>query len=122
MNLKAICMTKLVEHINNLPPLIKDEVIGESAKTIKKESVNNIQKYTGVIDDITDIIIDSKRTGKDWQRPYYTYEIDDDIYNLLVIIAENFVTKYYNEIVLFGTKRRRDQEESEDEDEDEDDY
>jgi len=133
MNLKTICMNKLVEQINNLPPLLKDQVVGQSTQTIKNEAkqdfVDKIQNYNSVIDDITDLIIDSKRTGKYWQRPNYTYNIDNDIYNSLVYIADNFVTKHYNEIVLFGTKKRYrnqyesdQQEENYDDDDDDEDY
>ncbi len=38
MDLNTLCMKNLVETIKNLPPILRDEVIGQTTKDIKKEA------------------------------------------------------------------------------------
>ena len=64
MDLKTICMNNLVNLIKNLPPLLKEEVIGQSIKTIREEERLKIMKEikrsaSVVVDDVTEKIINS---------------------------------------------------------------
>lgn len=105
MDLKAICLRNMVEQIKQLPPLIQEEVIGHSLKTIreeaKKELLDELKRNSDiVIDDLTDVIVSSRRNGRNWTRPEYTKDIDNDIYHNFVNISEMIVNKYSQEIIF----------------------
>ena len=44
MDLKNICINNLVELIKNLPPLLKEELINNTIKSIKTEAKKKIFK------------------------------------------------------------------------------
>lgn len=105
MSLKALCIQNMVEQIKNLPPLLMEEIIGESLKAIKedakKEAMKEIRSSASVvIEDITDRLITSRKTGKNWTRPEYTQDIDDELYYTFVDAAEMFVSKHEESIVF----------------------
>lgn len=105
MDLKAICLQNMVDQIKQLPPLLQEEVIGHSLKTIKeqakKELMDELKKNSEiVIDDLTDAIVSSKRNGRNWIRPEYTKDIDTDIYHNFVHISEMIVDKYSHKIIF----------------------
>ena len=123
MNLKTICMNNIVQQIKSLPLLLKEEVIQSSIITIREEErkkvIKDINKSAScVIHDITDIIIKSYKSGKNWKRPEYTKNIDDDLYNMFVDISQNFVDKHA-ENLCFRKRSRYDSDEDSDEECDE---
>jgi len=110
MDLKSLCSNNLVELIKNLPPTIRDEIIGKTIKEIKQEVeiqvINQIREYASdTVDDVTDLIISSRRKGHDWRRPEYTYKLNDELFDTFVDIAETFINKH-SEIVVFNKRYR----------------
>ena len=111
MDLKTLCMNNLVDLIKNLPLQLKEEVIGVSIKAIKADAKKEIIKEiknsaTIVVDDVTDCLISSSRTGKSWQRPEYTKNIDDELYQTFVLVAEQFVNKHAEKLILDNAGHR----------------
>lgn len=105
MSIKALCMNNLVELIKNLPPQLKEEVIGESLKAIKAEAKQEVMKEIRrsaaiVVDDVTDRLISSHKTGQVMKRPEYTNDIDDELYYTFTDISERFVDKHAEKIVF----------------------
>lgn len=109
MDLKAICLQNMVDQIKQLPPILQEEVMGHSLKTIKEQAKQEAKKELLaelkrnseiVIDDLTDAIVSSKRNGGEWVRPKYTKDIDNDIYHNFVHISEMIVDKYSHEIIF----------------------
>jgi hypothetical protein len=109
MNLKTICMNNIVEHIKNLPVSIQEEVINNTTKSIKEEAEKKAKQNitiemrrsaTIIINDITELLISSHQTGKDWERPSYTYDISDELYNTFVDVAKSFVNNYGENIIF----------------------
>lgn len=109
MDLKAICLQNMVNQIKQMPPLLQEELIGYSLKTIKeqakqeakKELMSELKRNSHiVISDLTDRIVESRRTGTCWTRPQYTQNIDDSIYYNFVDISEMIVNKYAQEIIF----------------------
>jgi len=131
MSLKALCMNNLVELIKNLPPQLKEGVIGESMKAIKEEAKQEVMKEIRrsaaiVVDDVTDRLISSHKTGQDMKRPEYTNDIDDELYYTFTDISERFVDKHAEKIVFDNPPHHRSKiamdwydEESEDSEQDE---
>jgi hypothetical protein len=110
MDLKTLCMNNLVQNIVNLPPQLREKVIGESTKKIKKEAekkarekiVREVKRTAGiVIEDVMKLIIESQRTGQNWVRPKHTRNIDDDLYYIFVNICEEIVLNN-SESLVFG--------------------
>ena len=109
MDLKAICLQNMFDQIKQLPPLLLEEVIGHSLKTIKEQAKQEAKNELLaelkrdselVIDDLTDAIASSRRNGGNWVRPEYTKDIDDDIYHNFVHISEMILNKYSQEIIF----------------------
>jgi len=109
MDLKAICMKNIVELIKNLPPLLKEEVIGKSLKSINEEAEIKAKKSLMkqlrrdaaiVVEDVTNKIVESRVYGTSWRRPDYTMNIDDEMYNIFVHVSEQFVGKYEEHIIF----------------------
>ena len=109
MDLNTLCMKNLVETIKNLPPILRDEVIGQTTKDIKKEAYENAKKHIMkeirqsaviVVEDVTDRMIRSHVTNQDWERPGYTNDIDDELYYTFVDISERFVIKNFETTVF----------------------
>lgn len=105
MSLKSHCVKNIVEMIKNLPPLLREEIIGESLKEIKKEAKKEVMKdirrsAAVVVDDVTTLIIEAQRTGNDWKRPEYTTDIDDELYHTFVDISERFVSSHAEKLVF----------------------
>ena len=112
MDLKTICMNNLVNLIKNLPPLLKEEVIGQSIKTIREEERLKIMKEikrsaSVVVDDVTEKIINSYTTGKSWTRPGYSNDIDNDLYQTFVDISQTFVDRHSDQICFERERTRR---------------
>jgi methyl coenzyme M reductase beta subunit len=117
-------MNNLVELIKNLPPLLKEEVIGESMKAIKDEAKQQVMKEIRrsaaiVVDDVTDSLITSRKTGRDIKRPEYTKDIDDELYYTFLDISERFVNKHAEKIVFDNTHHMDSYEDDEDSEQDE---
>jgi hypothetical protein len=98
-------MNNLVEIIRNLPPLLKEEVIGKSMKAIEEDAEKKIIKEirdsaTIVVEDITELLISSSRTGKLWERPEYTKNINDELYYTFVDISEKFVNNHCEKLIF----------------------
>jgi hypothetical protein len=111
MSLKALCTTNIVELIMSLPPMLRDEIIGETTQAIKKEAeekaMKNIIKEIRssgsiAVSDISDRIILSHRTGREWIRPEYTNDMNDDLYQTYVEIADKFFYKNSEQLVFFN--------------------
>jgi len=109
MDLKAICLQNMVNQIKQLPPLLQEKVIGHSIQTIKEQAKQEAKKELLaelkrnseiVIDDLTDAIVSSRRNGRNWIRPEYTKDIDNDIYHNFVHISEMIVDKYSCDIIF----------------------
>tara|TARA_Y100000389_G_scaffold171213_1_gene178731 strand:- start:268 stop:669 length:402 start_codon:yes stop_codon:yes gene_type:complete len=109
MDLKTICLQNIVNQIKQMPPLLQEELIGYSLKTIKeqakkeakKEFLDELKRDSRiVINDLTDRIVECRRTGIYWTRPQYTQDIDDSIYYNFVDISEMIVNKYSQEIIF----------------------
>lgn len=116
MDLKSLCLDNIAQMIKQLPPMLRDEVIGESSKVIKKEAEEKARKKIMkeihhsskvVVEDITERIIQSYVTGRVWKRPEYTRNIDEDLYNIFVDISENFVSKNAEKLLFNGTRSHR---------------
>ena len=111
MDLKSLCSDNLVQLIKNLPPAIRDELIGKTTEQIKKEAkiqvINEIREYAcDTVDDVTDLIISSRKKGNDWTRPKYTYKIEDELFYTFVEMAETFINKH-SETLVFGVPNSR---------------
>jgi hypothetical protein len=105
MTLQSVCMNNLVEIIKNLPPLLKEEVLGKTMKDIKDEVKQDVIKEIRrsasiVVEDLTDHLISSHKTGQDMKRPEYTNDLDDGIYYTFIDISEQFVKKHIEKIVF----------------------
>ncbi len=109
MDLKAICLQNMIHQIKQMPPLLQEELIGYSLKTIKEQAKQEAKKELLaelkrdshiVINDLTDKIVESRRTGTYWTRPHYTPNIDDIYYQYFVDISEMIVNKYDKEIIF----------------------
>ena len=118
MDLKTHCIKNLVEIINNLPPLLHDEVIGESVKAIKKQAKEDAKKEvmkeikrsaTIVVEDVTERLIRASRDGTTWSRPEYTNDIDDELYYTFVDVSERFVHKHGEQLIFNQLHRPRQQ-------------
>jgi hypothetical protein len=116
MSLKTLCSENIVELIMNMPPLIRDDIIGETTKSIKKEAEEKARKKliqeirssaSIVVGDVLDRIVLSHRTGREWIRPEYTKDIHDDLYHTYVEIADNFFYKNSAMLVFDETENRR---------------
>ena len=112
MNLKTICMNNLVELIKNLPPLLKEELIGQSIKSIRVEEKEKIMKEINrsasiVVEDVTEQIINSYTTGRNWTRSEYTKDSEDDLYNTFVHISQTFIDKHADQICFERQRTRR---------------
>jgi hypothetical protein len=125
-------MKNMTEMIKNLPPLLREEVIGESLKSIKEEAEKKAKESLMyqirrdaeiVVEDVTEKLVRCHSDGTTtWSRPDYTKNIDDELYYTFVHISEQFVHKYAEQIVFTPRRRRTilsDEEKDEDEDEDE---
>ena len=113
MDLKTLCLDNLVNVIKQLPPILRDEIIGETTKSIKKEAEKNariqimkeIHRSVSIaVEDITERIINSYGSGHDWKRPEYTYNIDKDIYGMIVDISEKFVQNNAEKLIFNGLR------------------
>ena len=98
--LSEMCKNLLVEQIKNLPPLLKEQVIGETTKQIKSSIQKEILKDIRgsaliVVDNMTDILINCYDTGCSYQRPEYTKDLPDELYYTMVQISEKMLDKYY---------------------------
>lgn len=98
MCLKSLCIKNMVEMIKNLPPLLKDEIMGEALKEIREDEKKKMMKDVrelGVVavEDISSAMTESFRNGVHWTRPDYLKNIDDDLYHMFVDIAEYFTHK-----------------------------
>jgi hypothetical protein len=110
MSLKALCIKNMIEQIKNLPPVLLEEVIGESLKAIKEEAKAEVIKEMKasssiVIDDITERIIKSSQTGRVWERPEYTKDIDDELYYTFVDISEQFIRNHGEKLIFRPASR-----------------
>ena len=96
MSLKNQCKNNIVDLIKNLPPKLKEEVIGESLDSIKEKIMKQMRRDADiVIKDVVDKIITAHSTGIDWKRPEYTKNIDNELYGMYVDIAGRFVDKFW---------------------------
>lgn len=105
MSLKELCIQNMVDQIKNLPPLLKEEIVDASLKAIKeeirKEVIKEIRESSTIaVDDITELVISSQKTGHDWKRPECTRDMDDDLYHTFVQTAESFVHRYADKLVF----------------------
>ena len=116
MDLKTLCMKNMVETIKNLPPILRDEVIGQTTKDIKKEAYENAKKHIMkeirqsaaiVVEDVTDRIVMSHIKNQNWERPEYTKDIDDELYYTFVDISEKFVIKTFETTVFLHQEHNR---------------
>lgn len=104
MNLEKMCLNALIENIQHLPPLLLEKVILQSVQAIKeKEKKKLIEELKisacAVTEDITELLIKSHKTGRDWNRPLYTNRLDEDLYQTLVQVSEGFVNNYIEELL-----------------------
>jgi hypothetical protein len=98
-------MNKLVDLIKNMPPMLKEEIIGRSMEAIEKDAeqkvMKEIRKSAAIVtEDITELIIKSRKTGQPWQRPDYTNDINDKLYHTFVDIAEQFVNNNAEKLIF----------------------
>ena len=105
MCLKSLCVKNIVEMIKNLPPLLKDEIMGEALKEIREDEKKKMMKEVreiGVVavEDISSAMTESFRNGVHWTRPDYLENIDDDLYHMFVDIAEYFTYKNQDTLTL----------------------
>lgn len=112
MSLKSMCMKNLVELIQHLPPMMKEEVIGQSIKAIENDAKQKVMKEIRrsaaiVTEDVTVRIIDASKTGQSWQRPAYTSDIDDELYYTFVEIAQKFVDSNSDKLIFSNYPRHR---------------
>jgi hypothetical protein len=102
-------MNNLVELIKNLPPLMKDQVLGETMESIKEdvrqEVIKEIRESAAIIvGDVTDELISAHNSGFGTKRPEYTKDLDDELYYTFLDISEQFVAKHAEKI-LFDDRR-----------------
>ena len=95
MSLKDLAMENIVDMIKSLPPLLQEEVIGETRKSIKNEVKNEvIQEFKNtssfVIEDLTQCLT----SGNTFKRSSYSIDIDDDLFYTYMYISERFVHNY----------------------------
>ena len=91
---------------------MKEEIINKTVEDIRKEEqkkvINEIKDFASVIiDDATENIINSYKTGGTWSRPEYTNNIDDRMYQLFVDISHMFVDKHINTLCFQNANNRR---------------
>jgi hypothetical protein len=115
--LKNICMGNMVNIIKNIPPLLQEEIIKKSTKTIEKEARKKAHKkvhekiikeirysFLGVIEDTTRDLIEAHITGNYIRRPEYTKNMNDELYNICVNISKQFV-QHYGEQLIFNNSQ-----------------
>lgn len=118
MNLKALCLQNIVDLIKSLPPMLQEEVIGESRKQIYQEVEKKVIKEIGemgeiVVDDVSDRMIYSHKIGGDWKRPKYTNKMNNELYHMFVNISEQFVMKHGEDIMYPSNILNSDDDEEE---------
>ena len=100
-SLRDMCMISIISQLKSLPPQILEEVIGETKKDIYKEICDDIKKTVTkdivinaeiMISDLTTILKQSY--GSTWVKPSYMENVDDELYQTCVNIAENNVQIY----------------------------
>jgi hypothetical protein len=96
-------MNNLSEVIKNLPPKMKEDIIGHSMKAIKEEVRRELIKEMRIssqcVEDITENLIISHRTGYQFNKPVYLRNMEDDMYHAFFDISEEFVNKYKDKLV-----------------------
>lgn len=112
MDLKTICMNNLVDIIKNLPPIMREEIINATIKSIadieREKIIKEIRRSAvSVVEDVTELVIESYETGRTWQRPKYTDNMDNRLYDTYVEIAEHFVISNSDKLI-FNNKKRND--------------
>ena len=100
MSLKEICKKNILSQILNLPPILKEEILNESIveikKQIKKDLIKEIvSECEFIIDDITNNII-INNNNLYWTRSNHTSHIDNDLYQIFVVAAQNFIQNQNN--------------------------
>ena len=100
MSLKEICKKNILSQILNLPPILKEEILNESIveikKQIKKDLIKEIvSECEFIIDDVTNNII-INNNNLYWTRSKYTSHIDNDLYQIFVVAAQNFIQNQNN--------------------------
>ena len=103
MSLKEQCIKNITEVVKTLPPLLKEEVVGKSLKTIrediKKEVIKDIGKSAYIIiEDMTYILIKCQQNGGTWERPEYTKDIDENLFYTFVRIAEANTKRHFDHL------------------------
>lgn len=109
MSLKELCLKNMVEQIKNLPPLLQEEVLGVTLKSIKDDAEREAKKKIGmelkksaqiVTQDLVNRMIESHLTSSAWSRPSYTQDMDEDVYQSLVEVSDGFVTAYQQQLMF----------------------
>ena len=86
MDLKTICVKNIVDMIKKLPPLLREEVIGETLKSIKEDAEKKAKESLMyqirrdaeiVVEDVTEKLVRCHSEGTTLSRPDYTKNIDD---------------------------------------------
>ena len=121
MSLKSMCVENMVSIIKNLPPTLREEVIGESIEQIKKEAektarrkikkevkeqmrleiIKEMHRSAVIItSDLTHRLINTSRNGGFVTRPEYTHDIDSELYEIFFDISDSFVNNYAEKLIF----------------------
>lgn len=124
MDLQSLCRTNMVNQIKNLPPVLKEEIVEISIKEIRKEADKKAMKKVLtdvriVIQDLTNILISSHKSGKDFRRPKYTKDMDDSLFDTCLQVAEDFVNTHAETLLFFQRGQRLSESSSDDSDNEE---
>jgi len=108
-------MEMLIEHIKDLPPQLRDEVVGKTKKSIETEAKDKykskyrkkyekqIQHELGdniqdIIKDLTYIIQRSIETNEAWVKPPKWDHIPEEIFQRCVHITQDFIDTYHQPV------------------------
>lgn len=109
MSLKELCLKNMAEQIKNLPPLLKEEVLGMTIQSIKDDAEREAKKKIimelkqsaqMVTQDLVNRMIESHLTSTTWFRPSYTQDMDEDVYQSLVEVSDGFVTTFQQQLMF----------------------
>lgn len=112
MSLHDLCIQRMVNEIKQLPPLLKEEILELSHKSImedaekiaRKKILDEIKRSALIVtNELTQRMIKSYTTLSTWNRPEYTKNMDEDIYQLFVEMSDNFVMSYHRQLIFGHT-------------------
>jgi len=88
-SLKDLSMNVIIRQVKDLPPVLRDELIGKTISSLEKNVYSNVMKnivdnMENMVSDLTHLIL---KHGDNWTKPTYMEKIDYNLYQVCVNIA-----------------------------------